>query len=153
MGGDPNRILDSLCACQVLGKKRAIAPPNPDDDQVDKSNKKKASLYMVSTRNHSGFRPNTPISRIKAEPSCDPFCRSQISDASGKMKVTCVEPSSPFKQKALSPDECYILDNGVDRNIFVWKGVTSRDGLWLISVQTRAPRVPRGLGWRSQRQR
>uniref|UniRef100_A0A3B5LG53 Scinderin like b n=1 Tax=Xiphophorus couchianus TaxID=32473 RepID=A0A3B5LG53_9TELE len=46
----------------------------------------------------------------------------EISDASGSMKVTAVAPSSPFKQAMLSPEECYILDNGVDRNIFVWKG-------------------------------
>ncbi|XP_061588613.1 scinderin like b isoform X2 [Cololabis saira] len=45
-----------------------------------------------------------------------------ISDASGSMKVTSVAASSPFKQAMLSPEECYILDNGVDRNIFVWKG-------------------------------
>lgn len=41
------------------------------------------------------------------------------------MKVTSVAPSSPFKQAMLSPEECYILDNGVDRNIFVWKGADS----------------------------
>ncbi|KAJ0059202.1 hypothetical protein NL108_009574, partial [Boleophthalmus pectinirostris] len=45
-----------------------------------------------------------------------------ISDASGSMKVSVVAPSSPFKQAMLSAEECYILDNGVDRNIFVWKG-------------------------------
>uniref|UniRef100_A0A665UIM7 Gelsolin-like n=1 Tax=Echeneis naucrates TaxID=173247 RepID=A0A665UIM7_ECHNA len=45
-----------------------------------------------------------------------------ISDASGTMKVSPVAPASPFKQAMLSPEECYILDNGVDRNIFVWKG-------------------------------
>lgn len=67
----------------------------------------------------------------------------QISDASGQMKVTCVEPSSPFKQAVLSPDECYILDNGVDGNIFVWKGVNSRDGLFVHfcanSIRRRRP--------------
>uniref|UniRef100_A0A3Q3IQ72 Gelsolin-like domain-containing protein n=1 Tax=Monopterus albus TaxID=43700 RepID=A0A3Q3IQ72_MONAL len=46
----------------------------------------------------------------------------KISDASGTMKMTVVAPSSPFKQAMLSPEECYILDNGVDKNIFVWKG-------------------------------
>uniref|UniRef100_A0A8C6WRX6 Scinderin like b n=1 Tax=Neogobius melanostomus TaxID=47308 RepID=A0A8C6WRX6_9GOBI len=46
----------------------------------------------------------------------------QISDASGSMKVTTVASSSPFKQAMLSPEECYILDNGVDGYIFVWKG-------------------------------
>ncbi|CAL9688482.1 unnamed protein product [Knipowitschia caucasica] len=45
-----------------------------------------------------------------------------ISDASGSMTVSAVAPSSPFKQAMLSAEECYILDNGVDRNIFVWKG-------------------------------
>ncbi|KAM7400952.1 hypothetical protein PAMA_005241 [Pampus argenteus] len=45
-----------------------------------------------------------------------------ISDASGSMKVSSVAPSSPFKQAMLSPEDCYILDNGVDKNIFVWKG-------------------------------
>ncbi|KAL3988278.1 gap junction gamma-1 protein [Sarotherodon galilaeus] len=45
-----------------------------------------------------------------------------ISDASGSMKVTSVAASSPFKQAMLSPEECYILDNGVDKTIFVWKG-------------------------------
>uniref|UniRef100_A0A3P9IYK5 Macrophage-capping protein n=1 Tax=Oryzias latipes TaxID=8090 RepID=A0A3P9IYK5_ORYLA len=45
-----------------------------------------------------------------------------ISDASGAMKVTVVAQSSPFKQAMLSPEECYILDNGPDKNIFVWKG-------------------------------
>lgn len=46
----------------------------------------------------------------------------QISDASGSMKVSSVAPASPFKQAMLSPEECYILDNGVDSVIFVWKG-------------------------------
>lgn len=41
------------------------------------------------------------------------------------MKVSAVAQSSPFKQAMLSPEECYILDNGVDRNIFVWKGSKS----------------------------
>lgn len=36
-----------LCAWQILGPKPAIAPCSSDDDQVDTSNKKKASLYMV----------------------------------------------------------------------------------------------------------
>lgn len=38
------------------------------------------------------------------------------------MKVSSVAASSPFKQAMLSPEECYILDNGVDKTIFVWKG-------------------------------
>lgn len=44
------------------------------------------------------------------------------------MKVTSVAPVSPFKQAMLSPEECYIVDNGVDRTIFVWKGEGSITG-------------------------
>ncbi|XP_060762497.1 scinderin like b [Neoarius graeffei] len=45
-----------------------------------------------------------------------------ISDATGSMKTSVVAQSSPFKQEMLSINDCYILDNGVDRNVFVWKG-------------------------------
>uniref|UniRef100_A0A7N6C402 Gelsolin-like domain-containing protein n=1 Tax=Anabas testudineus TaxID=64144 RepID=A0A7N6C402_ANATE len=59
-----------------------------------------------------------------------------ISDASGTMKVSSVAESSPFKQAMLSPEECYIVDNGVDKNIFVWKGADSiadsHNTKWLI---------------------
>ncbi len=37
------------------------------------------------------------------------------------MKV--VADKNPFKQEMLSQCECYILDNGVDDKIFVWKGI------------------------------
>lgn len=47
------------------------------------------------------------------------------------MKVSCVAESSPFKQAMLSPEECYILDNGSDGSVFVWKGVNSLDGILL----------------------
>ncbi|XP_076001281.1 scinderin like b isoform X2 [Genypterus blacodes] len=45
-----------------------------------------------------------------------------MSDASGPMKLSVVAASSPFKQAMLIPEECFILDNGVDKNVFVWKG-------------------------------
>uniref|UniRef100_A0A4W4DY27 Macrophage-capping protein n=1 Tax=Electrophorus electricus TaxID=8005 RepID=A0A4W4DY27_ELEEL len=45
-----------------------------------------------------------------------------VSDAAGSMKASVVAESSPFKQEMLSPSECYILDNGADGKIFVWKG-------------------------------
>ncbi|KAK9973237.1 hypothetical protein ABG768_023978 [Culter alburnus] len=45
-----------------------------------------------------------------------------VSDAAGSMKTTLVAQSSPFKQEMLTPTECYILDNGVDSKIFLWKG-------------------------------
>lgn len=39
------------------------------------------------------------------------------------MKTSLVAQSSPFKQEMLTPTECYILDNGVDSKIFLWKGM------------------------------
>ncbi|KAE8293809.1 Adseverin Gelsolin-like protein Scinderin [Larimichthys crocea] len=45
-----------------------------------------------------------------------------ISDAAGSMKTTLVADKNPFKQDMLSQDECYILDNGANKKIFVWKG-------------------------------
>ncbi|XP_036410064.1 scinderin like b [Megalops cyprinoides] len=84
-GAEPKELLDAL------GPRPNIPPGSPDDDTVDSSNKKKASLYMIS-------------------------------DASGSMKSSLVAQSSPFKQEMLEPGECYILDNGVDHKIFLWKG-------------------------------
>ncbi|XP_071782366.1 scinderin like a [Centroberyx gerrardi] len=45
-----------------------------------------------------------------------------ISDAAGSMTTSLVAQSNPFKQEMLSLSECYILDNGADNKIFVWKG-------------------------------
>ncbi|KAM4628974.1 scinderin like a [Polymixia lowei] len=45
-----------------------------------------------------------------------------ISDAAGSMKTSLVAQINPFKQDMLSPKECYLLDNGADNKIFVWKG-------------------------------
>ncbi|XP_073332663.1 scinderin like a [Pagrus major] len=45
-----------------------------------------------------------------------------FSDASGTMKTTKVADKNPFKQDMLLMNECYILDNGGNKKIFVWKG-------------------------------
>ncbi|KAM9358344.1 scinderin like a [Symphorus nematophorus] len=45
-----------------------------------------------------------------------------VSDAAGAMKTTVVAEKNPFKQDMLNQNDCYILDNGVDNKIFVWKG-------------------------------
>ncbi|XP_067860032.1 adseverin isoform X2 [Heptranchias perlo] len=45
-----------------------------------------------------------------------------VSDASGSMKVSLVSAENPFSCDLLLTDECFILDNGADRKIFVWKG-------------------------------
>lgn len=46
----------------------------------------------------------------------------QVSNASGDMEVTVIAEENPFSQSALLSSECYILDNGSNGQIFVWKG-------------------------------
>uniref|UniRef100_A0A672MBK7 Adseverin-like n=1 Tax=Sinocyclocheilus grahami TaxID=75366 RepID=A0A672MBK7_SINGR len=91
-------------------------------DIRDNERNGRAKLIMVE----DGAEPDalTKVSeRFKLDFSCNNF-RSIISDASGSMKTSVVAQTSPFKQEMLSLDECYILDNGVDKNVFVWKGVS-----------------------------
>uniref|UniRef100_A0A8C7FXK1 Scinderin n=1 Tax=Oncorhynchus kisutch TaxID=8019 RepID=A0A8C7FXK1_ONCKI len=45
-----------------------------------------------------------------------------VSDASGAMQVTLVSEENPFSQSHLLSDECFILDHGKSRMIFIWKG-------------------------------
>uniref|UniRef100_A0AAX7UCY1 Gelsolin-like domain-containing protein n=1 Tax=Astatotilapia calliptera TaxID=8154 RepID=A0AAX7UCY1_ASTCA len=80
-------------------------------DIRDNERNGRAKVHMVE----EGDEP-APIIEVRHAHS------SLISDASGSMKVSSVAASSPFKQAMLSPEECYILDNGVDKTIFVWKG-------------------------------
>lgn len=39
------------------------------------------------------------------------------------MKTSLVADKNPFKQDMLNQNDCYILDNGLNNNIFVWKGI------------------------------
>ncbi|CAN9501021.1 unnamed protein product [Ophioblennius macclurei] len=82
-GSEPDKVLE------VLGPKPDL-PAATLDKPADKSNRKKATLYLIS-------------------------------DASGKMTTSVVAEENPFKQDALSQNECYLLDNGGNK-IFVWKG-------------------------------
>uniref|UniRef100_A0A8V0XJ42 Scinderin n=1 Tax=Gallus gallus TaxID=9031 RepID=A0A8V0XJ42_CHICK len=45
-----------------------------------------------------------------------------VSDASGSMKLSVVAEENPFSMAMLLSEECFILDNGAARKIFVWKG-------------------------------
>ncbi|XP_062899852.1 adseverin [Mobula hypostoma] len=45
-----------------------------------------------------------------------------VSDATGSMKVSLVSAENPFSCDMLLSEECFILDNGADKKIFVWKG-------------------------------
>ncbi|XP_034008651.1 gelsolin-like isoform X2 [Trematomus bernacchii] len=46
----------------------------------------------------------------------------QVSNADGELEVTMVADHSPFSQDALRSSECFILDNGANGHIYVWKG-------------------------------
>ncbi|XP_076010185.1 gelsolin-like [Genypterus blacodes] len=46
----------------------------------------------------------------------------QVSNADGDMEVSVVADQNPFSQDALQEGECFILDNGGNGHIFVWKG-------------------------------
>ncbi|XP_074125341.1 scinderin [Sminthopsis crassicaudata] len=45
-----------------------------------------------------------------------------VSDASGAMRVSIVSEENPFSKSMLLSEECFILDHGAARQIFVWKG-------------------------------
>ncbi|XP_070689510.1 gelsolin-like [Pempheris klunzingeri] len=46
----------------------------------------------------------------------------KVSNADGDIEVTVVAEQNPFSQDALQSSECFILDNGANGHIFVWKG-------------------------------
>ncbi|KAJ8401743.1 hypothetical protein AAFF_G00377140 [Aldrovandia affinis] len=46
----------------------------------------------------------------------------KVSDATGAMTLTRVSEKSPFRKDLLVRDDCFILDNGANGKIFVWKG-------------------------------
>ncbi|XP_006001649.1 gelsolin [Latimeria chalumnae] len=48
-----------------------------------------------------------------------------VSDADGTMKTSEVASKNPFQQEMLLSTECYILDNGSNGKVFLWKGKQS----------------------------
>lgn len=46
----------------------------------------------------------------------------KVSNAGGDMEVSLVSEQNPFSQADLESSECFILDNGTNGKIFVWKG-------------------------------
>lgn len=58
----------------------------------------------------------------------------QVSDATGSMTTTKVSDKSPFLQELLIRDDCFILDNGSNGKIFVWKGEE-------LATQTRSSKL------------
>nr|XP_020465752.1 gelsolin-like [Monopterus albus]XP_020465753.1 gelsolin-like [Monopterus albus] len=102
-------------------------------DIRDNERKGRAEIHMIeegsepeAVINVLGPKPNLP-SGTPDDVAVDKKSQSQaslylISDAAGSMKTTLVADKTPFKQNMLSPDDCFILDNGADNKIFVWKG-------------------------------
>ncbi|XP_036618059.1 adseverin [Trichosurus vulpecula] len=45
-----------------------------------------------------------------------------VSDATGTMSVSVVAEENPFSKEMLKSEECFILDHGAAKQIFVWKG-------------------------------
>ncbi|XP_044520197.1 gelsolin isoform X1 [Gracilinanus agilis] len=46
----------------------------------------------------------------------------KVSNGAGTMAVSLVADENPFSQTALSSDDCFILDHGINGKIYVWKG-------------------------------
>ncbi|XP_069007055.1 scinderin like a [Embiotoca jacksoni] len=101
-------------------------------DIRDNERNGRATIHMID----EGSEPEAVIKELGPMPtlqpgSCDITAERTkknqaslylISDAAGSMKTTLVADKNPFKQDLLSMSECYILDNGGDNTIFVWKG-------------------------------
>uniref|UniRef100_A0A8B9LPA9 Macrophage-capping protein n=1 Tax=Astyanax mexicanus TaxID=7994 RepID=A0A8B9LPA9_ASTMX len=81
-----------ICMSQVLGDK----PTLPDEDDND---------------DIAADMSNRRMAKLY-----------MVSDASGKMQVSLVSEENPFSQTHLLSDECFILDHGKSKMIYVWKG-------------------------------
>lgn len=93
-----------------------LAESTPEEDsKADASNS--ASLYKVSP---ARFAPAFHF--VKQSIKLSPTAPSQVSDATGSMTLTKVSEKSPFGKELLVRDDCFILDNGANGKIFVWKG-------------------------------
>lgn len=87
------------------------------------SNRKIAKLYMVN-KSMSLFH----VYANSIDGNCNRLLLKylyalQVSDATGKMQVTLVSEENPFNQSDLLSEECFILDHGKNKMIFVWKGI------------------------------
>uniref|UniRef100_A0A8C6RSK5 Scinderin n=1 Tax=Nannospalax galili TaxID=1026970 RepID=A0A8C6RSK5_NANGA len=77
---------------EVLGKKPALPDGDNDEDTIADINNRKMAKLYM------------------------------VSDASGSMSVTLVAEENPFSMAMLLSEECFILDHGAAKQIFVWKG-------------------------------
>lgn len=64
------------------------------------------------------------------DPQASSWFSCQVSDASGSMKVSLVAEENPFSMAMLLSEECFILDHGAAKQIFVWKGKKKKKCHW-----------------------
>lgn len=96
----------------------ALKVSTPEEDtKADASNS--ASLYKVVM---GGARRTSVTNDADSTELLDFHFAPQVSDATGSMKLTKVSVKSPFSRDLLVRDDCFILDNGANGKIFVWKG-------------------------------
>lgn len=105
-----------LLFVQVLGEKPELSEGHTEDLSVDASHRNQAQLFMVAKSWSPGhLPPRSPQTPERSSPR-------QVSNRAGDMEVTQVAEHSPFSQDALLSSECFILDNGANGHIYVWKG-------------------------------
>jgi len=99
-----------------------LAESTPEEDkQADASNS--PSLYKV-TPSADAFENVAAASNCRFCTLSVRVCAStpQVSDATGSMTMTKVSEKSPFAKDLLVRGDCFILDNGANGKVFVWKG-------------------------------
>ncbi|KAI4808135.1 hypothetical protein KUCAC02_000203 [Chaenocephalus aceratus] len=95
---------------------------------------------------------STPEEDSKADAS-NSASLYKVSDATGSMTMTIVSEKSPFAKDLLVRDDCFILDNGANGKIFVWKGKGAnaeekQSALKMADNFIEQMKYPRRLRWR-----
>ncbi|XP_070817523.1 scinderin like a [Chaetodon trifascialis] len=87
-------------------------------EMIDEGSEPEAVIKVLGPK--PDLPPGTPdVAAVKQKSQPSLYL---ISDASGSMKTALLPEKTPFKQDVLSQTECYILDDGGNNKIFVWKG-------------------------------
>lgn len=68
------------------------------------------------------------------DPQASSWFSCQVSDASGSMKVSLVAEENPFSMAMLLSEECFILDHGAAKQIFVWKGKKKKNAIGIVDI-------------------
>uniref|UniRef100_A0A4W3HIZ5 Scinderin n=1 Tax=Callorhinchus milii TaxID=7868 RepID=A0A4W3HIZ5_CALMI len=90
--GQESTSIIKVSVMLVLGKKPELSEGDDDDDTVADMTHRKMAKLFM------------------------------VSDATGSMQVSLVSDVNPFSCDLLLSEECFILDNGANNKIYVWKG-------------------------------